>query len=151
MEFVNGNITDVTFGFVCHQVNCQGKMGAGIALAIRKKWPVVYNEYIRVYTEGKLQLDDVIFVNVTPTLCIANLCGQDRYGRVGIYTNYNALHTSIRSVGEMRNTAIKRANMAIPVYFPNHMGCGLAGGDWNIVSRIIEKYIPDAIIVKYTN
>jgi hypothetical protein len=28
------------------------------------------------------------------------------------------------------------------------MGCGLGGGDWKIVSFLIQKYLPDANIVK---
>jgi O-acetyl-ADP-ribose deacetylase (regulator of RNase III) len=150
MEFINGNITDITFGFVCHQVNCQGVMGAGVALAIRKKWPVVYNEYIIAHTKYQLWLGNTIFVNVTPTLCVANLCGQDRYGRTGVYTNYEALHRAIHYVSETRTAAVEKVSMQIPVYFPNGMGCRLAGGDWNVVIQIIGKYIPDAKIINYT-
>lgn len=149
MRFINGNITDITFGFICHQVNCKGVMGAGVALAIRRKWPIVYNEYRTAYINKQLWLGNVIFVNVTPTLCVANLCGQDRYGRAGIYTNYDALHKAIKSVNVIRNTAIKDTNMSIPVYFPNHMGCGLAGGNWNVVIEIISRYVPDAEIINY--
>jgi hypothetical protein len=36
----------------------------------------------------------------------------------------------------------------MPVYIPYNMGCGLGGGDWEIVSGIIEETLPDAIIVK---
>ena len=152
MRFINMDITDVTFGFVCHQVNCKGVMGAGVALAIRRKWPIVYNEYIIAHTKKQLWLGNVIFVNVTSSrLCVANLCGQDRYGRVGRFTDYDALHTAIQTVSKTRNAAVKITNMPIPVYFPNHMGCSLAGGDWDIVIEIISKYIPDATIVNYTN
>lgn len=28
--------------YICQQVNCRGVMGAGLALKIRRKWPVVY-------------------------------------------------------------------------------------------------------------
>jgi hypothetical protein len=30
---------------ICHIVNDIGVMGAGIALSIRKKWPIAYNKY----------------------------------------------------------------------------------------------------------
>ena len=29
---------------ICHQVNCCGVMGAGLAKQIRDKWPVVFDE-----------------------------------------------------------------------------------------------------------
>ena len=149
MEFINGNITDVTFGFVCHQVNCQGVMGAGVALAIRKKWLAAYSKYKWAYTNCELKLGNVIFVKIQTGLCVAHICGQDRYGRVGVYTNYEALHKAIRYISETRTIVNKDTGVTYPVYFPNRMGCGLAGGDWNIVIRIIGKYIPDAKIINY--
>ena len=150
MEFINGSITDVTFGFVCHQVNCQGVMGAGVALAIRRKWPIVYTEYKRAYTNGMLKLGNVIFVKPHYGLYIAHICGQDRYGRTDVYTNYEALHKAIRYVSEVRMIVNKDMGIMVPVYFPNGMGCRLAGGNWDIVIKIIGKYIPDAKIVNYT-
>lgn len=150
MKFVNKDITDATFGFVCHQCNCQGVMGAGVALAIRRKWPIVYSEYRTAYTQNKLKLGNVIFVMITNNLYIANLCGQDRYGRNALYTDYQALDKAIHRVSWIREKMNKIINSLLPVYFPNHMGCALAGGDWNIVLKIIEKHIPDAIIVNYT-
>lgn len=32
--------------YICQQVNCRGVMGAGLALKIRRKWPVVYQQYV---------------------------------------------------------------------------------------------------------
>ena len=34
---------------VCHQVNCQGVMGAGLAAQIRRMFPGVYDDYRREY------------------------------------------------------------------------------------------------------
>jgi len=34
------------------------------------------------------------------------------------------------------------------VYIPYKIGCDLAGGDWNIIEKIIEEDFPDAIIVR---
>lgn len=151
MEFINGNITDVTSGIICHQVNCQGVMGAGVALAIRKKWPVAYAEYKQAYTNGALILGNIIFAKIQADLYVVHICGQDRYGHIGIYTNYEALHKAIHSLSEMRRKVSKDIGVVFPVYFPNGMGCRLAGGDWNVVIKIIEKYIPDAKIVNYTH
>ena len=33
---------------ICHQVNCQGVMGSGIAKQVREKYPKVYKEYKRI-------------------------------------------------------------------------------------------------------
>jgi O-acetyl-ADP-ribose deacetylase (regulator of RNase III) len=149
MQFINGNITDITSGIICHQVNCQGVMGAGVALAIRKKWLVAYSKYMQASSRGELVLGNVIFVKIQTNLCVAHICGQDRYGRTDVYTDYKALDKAIRYISEVRMIVNKDMKMAVPVYFPNKMGCGLAGGDWNIVIQIIGKYIPDAKIINY--
>lgn len=41
----NSNLLDVKSGILCHQVNCVGVMGAGIALQIKGKWPEVFKQY----------------------------------------------------------------------------------------------------------
>lgn len=150
MKFINGDITGIKFGFICHQVNCQGKMGAGVALAIRRKWPIAYNEYMAAHDKKELQLGNVIFATVSPDLYVVHLCGQNRYGYKGVFTNYDALHKAVCHVSEVRNEAIERIHVPIPIYFPNKMGSGFGGGDWKIVSNIISTYIEDAIIVNYS-
>ena len=149
MIIVKGDITKVVHGFVCHQVNCMGVMGAGVALAIRNKWPIVYTEYIQAFKEGKLKLGNIVFVHVDNRISVINLCGQYNYGYKGIRTDYKALDVAIQHVGAIKNKMESLLKIEIPVYFPENMGCGLAGGDWKVVSKIIEKYIPDATIVNY--
>lgn len=39
------NILDVTEGIIIHQVNCQNVMGAGVALQLSRKYPIVKQEY----------------------------------------------------------------------------------------------------------
>lgn len=43
-----GDITTAQNGYIFHGVNCQSKMGSGVALAISNKWPEVKEEYHRV-------------------------------------------------------------------------------------------------------
>ena len=45
MEWVKGDLLEANLDYYCHQVNCQGKMGSGIAKSIKEKWPIVYKEY----------------------------------------------------------------------------------------------------------
>ena len=39
--------------YICHQVNCMGVMGAGIAKQIKAMYPEVYEEYKRVCNEHR--------------------------------------------------------------------------------------------------
>lgn len=143
------SILDVKRGIVCHQVNCRGVMGAGIAKAIRQKWPVVYHTY-RHYWEhdaaqiavGKIQL-----VQVEPNLLVANLFGQDGYGRDKRYTDYIGLMKAIKKLAEWRKTHHELTGILLPVYFPYKMGCSLGGGSWYLVHSIIKNIFPDAVIV----
>lgn len=114
---------------ICHQVNCRAAMGAGLARQIRDKWPVVFDEYVKVCSPKKL--GDFQVVRVAPHLYVANLFGQDGYGRDKRYTNYAALTAALfRAMKEN-----PRATFRIPY----GLGCGLAGGDWETVLDIIKE------------
>ena len=145
MKQIVGNILDVTEGIIAQQVNCQGVMGAGLAKQIREKYPHVYENYrdVCTMTDGAL-LGRVSFAQVTPSLCIASIFGQEFYGRNKnfIYTSYDALKTGLLKV------KVAKMQLAQKVYIPHGIGCGLANGDWNVVLSIIEETIPNAIIVK---
>ena len=114
-----------------------------MALQIRNKFPQVYEDYIAELHEGQLFLGNTIITEVDAVnqLYVASLCGQYKYGRKGLFTDYDAFEASLRKV-KVYNDRIGE----LPVYIPYFIGCGLAGGDWNIISRIIDEHIPKAII-----
>lgn len=123
------DILAVEQGIIVHQVNCQGVMGAGIALAIRKKWPIVYDRYRKF----KFKLGQIQVIQVKPGLWVCNLVGQDRYGRDKCYTDYKAVREGFQKLNVwafVRN---------LPIYIPKGMGCNLAGGDWKIVCKLISE------------
>lgn len=137
-----GDILNIERGIVCHQVNCMGKMGAGIALAIRKRWPVVYTDYMNTYYARQLALGTVVLsVIVHGELYVASLCGQYYYGRKGRYTDYEAVGKCLEKVD------IISKDFNLPVFIPYKMGCSLAGGDWNLVYRIIDSKMTNASII----
>ena len=46
ITFEHNNILEsFNIDILCHQVNCQGVMGAGLAKQIRSKYPEVYEQY----------------------------------------------------------------------------------------------------------
>lgn len=128
---------------ILHQVNCQGVMGSGVARQVRKKFPGVYNAYKtlcnmmpnRTQLLGKVQQVRLL----TSGKFIANLFAQENYGRDGkCYTDYNALKRCLQSV---RNYPMfDNQTVAIPYL----MGCDRAGGDWNIVYKMIEDIFSDS-------
>ena len=143
---ITGNILDTTKGIICHQTNCQGVMGSGLALHIKRKWPEVYKQYKKCYNNGSAVLGTTIIVHAEPNICVANLCAQEFYGRIPgtVYTDYDALNSCLKSLVEWQ----KKYFPDRIIYIPYRMSCGLAGGEWRMVSNIIEEHIPKAVIIK---
>ncbi len=138
MKTICGNILSVEIGIIGHQVNCQKIAGSGLALQIRRKYPGWYKDFI----SANNHLSDIHLYEVTDKLAIANLYGQDKIGK-GLQTNYNALFKCLDSLAW-----ISEANPELPVYLPYGIGCGLGGGNWLTVERIIQSTIPNAILYK---
>ena len=123
---------------ICHQVNCQGVMGSGVAKQVREKYPWVYGEYkdfCGLYDSSDL-LGFNLVTYIDETHKIANLFGQDMFGYDGkCYTNYNALR------GALQDLKIYYPNQIIAI--PYLMGCHRGGGDWNVVYQMIEEVFAD--------
>lgn len=150
MKFVKGDILDAEYGIIGHQVNCQMVMGSGLAKKIRTKYPRVFTEYQEVMgilkpeeRLGKCQMVEV----VRQKLLVANLFGQFYYGKGRVFTDYNALSMALVGLKDwhIRNVGVKD----FPIFLPHGLGCGLAGGDWEVVKGLIGSAIPDAVIVRY--
>ncbi|RLF86115.1 hypothetical protein DRN34_03805 [Thermococci archaeon] len=144
MQEMRGNILNITSGIICHQVNCCGVMGAGLALDIRNKWPVVANDYFARHNSTGVHLGDIIISHVDKVndLYVASLAGQDQFGKGVVFTKYNALRMCLAKVNYWNG----RKHV---IYIPVGMSCGLAGGDWDTVVGIIAAVVPDAVLVKY--
>ena len=51
VRYIYGDIIEkqkeLEIDIICHQVNCQGKMGSGVAKRIRNAYPIVYTNYMK--------------------------------------------------------------------------------------------------------
>jgi len=142
LQQIDDSILSLTRGVICHQVNCKGVMGAGLALAIRKKYPQVYDDYMLKHRSGALKLGEVVWTKASDTLWVASLCGQDSYGRAKgvVYTDYDAVAKCL--------TTVAKTNL-YPIAIPIGMGSTLAGGDWQTMYDIIAKTVPNALLFNY--
>jgi O-acetyl-ADP-ribose deacetylase (regulator of RNase III) len=141
MNHQRGNLLDeVKTGIILQQVNAQGVMGSGIAKDIREKWPKVWEVYSNTVTAGSSDytaqsMGMVIPVLVEPGLFVVNLVAQQFYGKdCKRYTSYDALDNCLREVAKLNKTD------NLPIHHPL-LGCGLGGGDWDIVSAIVERHL----------
>jgi len=145
MRIIDKDILDVSYGIIAHQVNCQGVMGAGLALKIARKWPEIKRRYQRCCITNSvfgLGLGEIDWEYAQKSLIIVSLFAQDRYGKDKRYTDYDALAKCLDKLSDLRSV------MGKDVYLPYGLGCGLAGGDWDVVSELIEKHCPSAIVCK---
>lgn len=143
IEHIKGDVLTSKADVVLHQVNCKGVMGAGLALQIKKKYPHVFSEYFHLCshtpTDSTSLLGKVLFVPISSSQSIANLFAQDTFASYGVsiccLTQYEKLRECLREV----NNVYKGKTVALPY----KLGCGLAGGDWNKVKKIIEEELTD--------
>lgn len=144
IHHVKGNLLDSNCDYICHQVNCRGVMGSGIAKQIRDRWPEVFISYYtycsRHNHDPQLMLGNIWGVQVT-TNCVnrwvVNMFAQDNYGYNGSrFTSYDAFAKCLES---MRDRLPKDKTIG----FPKGIGCGLGGGDWDIILRMIETVLGD--------
>ena len=148
---IQGSLLDSDCDYICHQVNCQGKMNSGVAKAIRDKWPVVYNEYMKHYVHtydmfagivnerlasistAKELLGQVQIVPINEKQNVVNLFSQENYGYDGKrYTSYDAFYDALV---RLRDTTSADSSYA----FPYRIGSDRGGANWWIIRTMIEE------------
>jgi len=140
-SIIEGNILDASGGIICHQVNCQRIMGAGLALQIARTWPHVREAY---ESKPVWRLGDCQIVQAAEGIYVANLAGQFDCGP-GLQTDYEGLEQALTLAVDQADRVLD-----LPLLLPYGMGCGLAGGDWDgVVAPMINRVAPGAVIYKY--
>ena len=93
VKIISGNLLDSKEDYICHQVNCRGVMGSGVAKAIRDKWPEVYDAYLQYVSMCVgTPLGSVCFAPIeNGDQEVANMFAQFTYGYDGLrYTSSDA-------------------------------------------------------------
>lgn len=136
IEYVKQDLLSVKDGVIIHGCNMKATMGAGVAKAIKEKHPQCFNLYkIFLFHTEDVSLGDYCIYQVNGTTVIINLLTQDTYGfDKSKYVSYDAIHKGFSSLH-------KRFSIEKPFYFPQ-IGSGLGGGDWKVISSIIESVCP---------
>lgn len=119
---------------ICHQVNCRGRMGSGVALTVKYTYPEVYTAYRKECEHTAIDnlLGSVLYVPVADNVVIANMFTQKDFGYDGkLYTDYDAFE---KALWDIHN---KYPNKKIA--FPYGIGCVRGGADWNRIYSMIEN------------
>lgn len=146
IKHIKGDIFESGADIILHQVNCQGVMGSGVAKQVREKYPTVYKsykEFCDMYKPGDL-LGIALPEQADESTIIVNIFAQDKFGYDGrCYTNYDALRRGLETV---RDYIINKDDK---IAIPYLMGCHRGGGDWTIVSKMIEEIFTDCDVTLY--
>lgn len=155
VKVIDGDLLTTNANYICHQVNCQGRMGSGVARQIREKYPTVYQWYKVRCSEGA-QEKERLGLSKSPLLgqvqmvykedypvgksdidsqAICNLFSQDQYGYNGKqFTDYAAFEKCLL---QLRRLVPAGETIAMPY----KIGCGLGGGNWEVVYGLIDKIL----------
>jgi O-acetyl-ADP-ribose deacetylase (regulator of RNase III) len=122
---------------IVHVCNDIGGWGRGFVVALSKRWPEPeqhYRAWHRGEVDGPFVLGEVQFVQVGSALWVANLIGQRDVRTVGGVppVRYEAIRKGLRRV------AAEARRLGASVHMPR-IGCGLAGGKWEEVGKIVEE------------
>lgn len=131
-----GNILEqIDAPYICHQVNCKGVMGAGLARQIK---PLLTQEQFGQYRTvcakygagclGKIQLFPL---QDKSKRTIVNIFGENIPTEHQCDTDYVALKNGLLAITRIAYQEKKA------VAIPGMIGCGLAGGDWQFVYKSI--------------
>lgn len=139
---IDGNLLNAKAKYICHQVNCKGRMGSGVAKQIRAKYPEVYSAYLKLCNEGNESdsfwtFGQSQFVQCDDGKVVINMFAQSSYGYDGaLYTDYGAFQSCLLNI--KRNVPAGEI-----IAMPYLIGCGLGGGDWEKISGLIETILSD--------
>ena len=128
--------TDPGTKVIIHICNDIGGWGKGFVLALSKRWKLPEEAYRQWYkSQEEFTLGSVQFVEVEDDIFIANMIGQH-----GIYKGSNGLPP-------IRYEAVQQCLMEVALFANKHkatvhmprIGCGLAGGKWEVVEQLIRE------------
>lgn len=117
---------------ICHICNDIGAWGAGFVLAISKRWKEPEEAYRAM---KKRTLGTAMIVPVEEDIWVANMIGQrgvNHVGREDAPIRYAAVRAALAAVND--SAFRSGATLHMP-----RIGCGLAGGSWEHIEKIIKE------------
>jgi O-acetyl-ADP-ribose deacetylase (regulator of RNase III) len=128
---------------IIHICNDIGAWGSGFVLAVSKRWSLPEQDY-RKMSNLERQLGVVKFISVEPHIVVANMIAQHDIKTINNQPplRYSALRVCLLKVKEHAE------RMNASVHMPR-IGCGLAGGNWDEVSIVVEQCLEGIDVTVY--
>jgi len=126
---------------IAHICNDLGGWGKGFVVAVSRRWPEPEREYRRWHRDragNDFGLGAVQLVSVRPDTWVANMIGQHgmKQGSAGPPIRYNAVERCLATL------AGHAARLGASVHMPR-IGCGLAGGKWELIEPIVARTLSE--------
>ena len=145
IQYVLGDATNPKLGepaqpvIIVHMCNDAGAWSKGFFQALSDRWTepeAQYRTWFENRADGTFALGEVQFVAVEENVWVANLIGQSgirpRSGVPPIH--YEALRDGLRRV------AVKAKEAGAEVHM-GRIGCGIAGGKWEDVQKLVHNQL----------
>ncbi len=123
---------------IAHVCNDIGRWGKGFVLSLSQRWAAPENAFKTAFSNGRsLALGDVQFIKVASDITVANMVGQHKIatrltGNSPAPIRYPAIEQCLTTLASY--ALDKQASIHMP-----RIGCGLAGGKWEMIEPIIER------------
>lgn len=137
MKVVQGDLItkakDGHFDLIIHGCNCFCTMGAGIAKSIKTEFPDAYQADRCTVKGDRKKLGDyssAVIEFPSYSLIVVNAYTQYDFKGRGVKADYSAIRSCMKK--------IKKEFTGKRIGIPK-IGAGLAGGDWNVISEIIDS------------
>lgn len=134
-----------------HGCNCFHMMGAGIALDVATHFPGATMVDKNHHDFGYDATGDFSVYEVPTGQLIYNMYTQYNGGRVKKQHDlYGAISTAVCVVAKDLGERFPDEGKRQPLHLP-YIGAGIAGGDWNVIQKIIDEESHDSpvVIVKF--
>ena len=149
------NKRNIKHVWIMHQVNCRRAFGSGFAQQIAEAFPEARRHY-RQHASQRM-FGRYLISDVAKNVHIVHIFGQMDYGNSREtgkrYTDYRALYKALSGFANHLRNVLRNSNPAEHcLIYPQYMSCGLAGGNPQVVSQIINHVFNGfAVPRKYIN
>jgi len=133
MNTVYGNLLTLAnqcnYDVVIHGCNCHCLMGGGIARQIKEIFPQAYQADLKTIKGDRSKLGNFSSAIIDDKFTIINAYTQYNISNVRVSVDYEAIKGVMKKV--------KQQFSGMRIAYPK-IGAGLAGGNWNVISKIID-------------
>lgn len=152
IKYIKGNALEPVgsgIKLIVHICNDIGAWGSGFVVAISKKWKTPEQEYRRIPAK-KRKLGYVQYIPVENNTYIVNMIAQSRTGNneFGVpAVRYGAVLVCLQKVVNFAKT-LDNGKTLVSIHMPI-IGCGLGGGNWNIMETTIKEATENVPVTVY--